>query len=131
MPRQVREDVGATGAEHRPDEVARTRREAGEAARARASEQPEQDGLGAVVGVMGRRDRVGRDVRCGATKRGRAGVSRSRLEISALGHVHLRHRERDLEIASERRGQRELVASLASQPVVHPVRDEGEAELRS
>lgn len=124
-------DVGARRVDQRADErpVFRARRQDGEARGARAAKQAQEEGLGAIAGVVRRRDDRGAGARGGGEESVVARVARARLKVAARLHDDARARERDAEATREALGEIELGGRLGPQAVVDAVRDERVAEL--
>jgi len=123
---EVGVDVGATSAQEGADPIAGARREHGQPARARAAEQSEEERLGAIVGVVGRREE--RALR-GIRRRPKRCVARgagSSLEIPPERDRDECPREGDVARPRERFGEIELRGGGLTQTVVDAMRDDGE-----
>jgi hypothetical protein len=88
MPGEMCVDVFAPGADERTYEVARAGRQHGKPAWTCASEEPQDDGLGPIVGVMPRRENVGSGAACSLAKGRVPRVARSSLEVASWDHTY-------------------------------------------
>ncbi len=104
------------------DERGRARREHGQAPRARAAEEPEQQRLGAIVGGVARGDHACARRRPGAPERLVAGGARAGLEVGAGRDGDRAHREGHAEELGHRAGGVELCRGGGAQAMVDAVR---------
>jgi len=121
--------VGATGPDERPNAVAFVRGQDGQPPGSGAAQDPDEHGLGPIVGVVPGRDPVGADAGGGGTQRFPARGAGSRLEIAAGSDGDAGATEGHVEGAGESLGKIELCAGRFAQPVVDAVREQAEREL--
>lgn len=118
----VRADVRTARGDERPDAIAVTRRQHAERGQRRAAEDPDEDGLRAVVLVMAGRNDVGARFGLRTGERVPAGGARAGLQVRAGRDGHSRHRERDTVGTRELLRDAQLARGLWAKAVVHAVR---------
>jgi hypothetical protein len=119
--------VAAARAMKRADPVTVLRRQHTEALGAGAPEQPNEQRLGPVIGMVAGGDPIGADSGCGGTQGIPSSHPRPRLEVSPWLQRDFRAGERHIERPRKGLGQVELVCRLGAQAVVDAVGEEAES----
>jgi hypothetical protein len=124
-------DVAPPGLEHRADALAVAGRHHRETPGASATKEAHEKSLGAVVGVVPRRDPDGAEGGRGFAKGLPPGGAGARLQVASRADADARAREGHVEILGEGGRAIELRLGLGSQAMVDAVREQAEAELAS
>ena len=125
---EVSNHVRFPGSDHRPDAVSVLGGKHGEPRRCGAVQESDEDGLRAIVGVVGRCDAARRGLGCGLLEGGTARVAGSGLEVCPCSDVYPATPERHAEPFGKRFRQIELAAGLRTEAVIHAVGYEGQPE---
>jgi hypothetical protein len=115
-------DLGAVRSNQWTKEILGRGREHGKPLNGSAAEDSDQNGLGAILEVMPRRDESRRNPRGKVSQRGVASVAGAGLEVSSALDDKLDLVKRDAAGARELLGQCELQRRFRTQPVIDPAR---------
>ena len=124
-------DVAPPGLEHRADAFPVAGRHHGETPGGGAAKEAHEKSLGAVVGVVPRRDPRGAEGGPRVAKGLPPGGAGARLQVPSRAHADARAREGHVELLGKGGRAIELRLRLGSQAVVDAVGEQAEAELAS
>jgi hypothetical protein len=129
MAAEVGVDVRAPRTEEGANAIACEGGEDSEAGGSGATEEPEEEGLGAILGMMAGRDAVCPGGTGGGTKGVPARDPGPRLKVAPSSHLQVRPPEWDLEGLGELLCAVQLFSGFGAEAVIHPVGEQAKREL--